>query len=110
MRLVFREVDRDKFEAARAGRKKIESRAATPKYRDIQAGQSVTIVCGRDSFTKTVKAVRYYQTAQELLQAEGFKNVLPDSASAEAAEQVYYTFPGYKEKIAEHGLVALELA
>ncbi|MBI5913245.1 hypothetical protein HY839_02260 [Candidatus Azambacteria bacterium] len=44
IRLKFRAKNRDIFEAIRDGRKKVETRAATEKFRDIKSGDTVTLV------------------------------------------------------------------
>ncbi len=41
----FRTINKDIFEAIKSGKKKVETRAATEKYRNIKAGDTVKLVC-----------------------------------------------------------------
>lgn len=52
--LVFREVDRARFEEVRSGIKAVETRAATPKYQSINIGDELQFSCGGDTFSKKV--------------------------------------------------------
>lgn len=49
--LRFRAINRDTFQAIRVGTKKVETRAATIKYRDIKVGDVITFVCGPRSLS-----------------------------------------------------------
>lgn len=53
----FRQENRDIFEAIKSGTKKIETRAATAKYKDINVGDIVKFSCGSDSFEKRAAKV-----------------------------------------------------
>ena len=65
--LRFRAAGKDIFEAIKLGRKKVETRAATEKYRKIGKGDKVCLVCGREKFTKRVVAARVFLTIAALL-------------------------------------------
>lgn len=54
IQLKFRAVNRDIFEAIRTGAKKVETRAATEKFRDIRKGDAVALVCGGNRMEKRV--------------------------------------------------------
>ncbi|MEK7151604.1 MAG: ASCH domain-containing protein [Patescibacteria group bacterium] len=108
-KLRFRAVNRDIFEAIRDGKKKIETRAATIKYRNIEAGDIVILSCGKDKFSKTVAAVNVFKTISALLKKYKVKEINPGVESEGELRDIYYSFPGYKEKIRDNGLVALEL-
>lgn len=105
----FREVDRDKFEDIIAGRKTIETRAATEKYQNIESGDTLTAICGKNRIEKVISAVKFYKTPDALIDDLGYTEILPTAVSREEAIEIYYTFPGYREKIKEGGLVALHL-
>lgn len=108
-RLVFREVDRDKFQALCDGSKPIETRAATEKYRGIKAGDKLVVVCGVDTVEKTVKEVRHFESIDTMLGNVPMQAVCPGAGSIEDVYKMYYSFPGYKDKIAQHGLMAFWL-
>lgn len=107
--IKFRAVNRDIFEAIRDGRKKIETRARDGKFRDITRGDAVTLICEDDTFTKTVQSVEVFATIEVLLEKYAPQDINPACATEEDIRAMYFSFPGYKEKIEEHGLIALEL-
>lgn len=109
IRLKFRAVNRDIFEAIRDGRKKVETRARDEKFQDITRGDAVTLMCEDDIFTKTVKSAEVFATIEALLEKYAPQDINPACATAGDIRAMYYSFPGYKEKIEEHGLIALEL-
>lgn len=109
IKLKFRAVNRDIFEAICDGRKKVETRACDEKFRDITQGDVVMLMCEDDTFTKTVQSVEVFATIEALLEKYAPQDINPACATADDIRAMYYSFPGYKEKIEEHGLIALEL-
>jgi len=107
--LVFRQVDRGNFIAIKDGLKTVETRAATVRHREIKAGDTLIIKCGKDSTTKTVGAVRHFASIDDLLRAIPIQNLMPFAKTAADVEHEYYSYPGYKEKIEQHGIIALTL-
>jgi ASC-1-like (ASCH) protein len=105
----FREVDRARFEEVRSGIKQIETRAAKEKYLAIKAGDTVTFVCGSDSFTKTVARVYHWPSAEAMLHEVELKRVMPDLITIEQVNARYASYPGYPELIAKVGLLGFEL-
>jgi ASC-1-like (ASCH) protein len=109
IKFKFREVDRDSFEAIRNGRKKVETRAASSKYSTINSGDSIIIVCGSDKFVKIVKKATRFKSISEMLLRYKVEDINPFVKSEEELEKMYYSFPNYKEKIKDFGLMAYEL-
>lgn len=107
--LRFREIDRDKFEAVRNGLKTIETRAATEKYRNIRDGDVMLATCGSDKTEKIIKEVRHFNSIKEMFEIYGIERILPGVNTLTEAEIVYDSFPGYKQKIKEYGIIALVL-
>jgi ASC-1-like (ASCH) protein len=105
----FRAINRDTFTAIRRGVKTVETRAATVKYRNIQVGDVLVFVCGKDRFEKKIQRVRFFKSIIGLFRAIPIHKVLPKAMSLADAQKIYFSFPGYKEKIKKSGLVALEL-
>lgn len=108
-RLRFREVNRDIFDAIRSGRKTIETRAATVRYQKIKKGDRVILVCGKDLFEKKVIDVAIFKSIDALLKKYKVRQINPNVKTEEDLRELYYSFPGYREKIKKHGLVAIEL-
>ena len=107
--LRLRAVDRYIFKAIKIGSKKIETRAGSPKYFNIKAGDMLIFVCGKDRFSKKIKMVRRFKDIKSLHKIYKPKEINPRAKTIEESEKVYYSFPGYKEKIRKYGLIALEL-
>jgi ASC-1-like (ASCH) protein len=107
--LEIRDINKDIFEAIRDGKKKVETRAATPKYSDIKSGDRVDFVCGNESFVKQIKKVETFKTISEMLDKYEVEEINPKIRSEKELEDMYYSFPNYKEKIEKYGLIAFEL-
>lgn len=107
--LKFAQINKDTFEAIRDGRKRVETRAATIKYKDIVAGDVLEMSCDGDKFEKKIKKVRHFPSISELLKVYKPEDINPTLHSEEALTKKYHSFPNYEEKIKEFGLVAFEL-
>lgn len=107
--LRFRAVNQDIFNAIKTGKKKVETRAATEKYRKITAGDKIILICGRNRFEKRVRKAQTFRTVAALLEKYSVKSVNPAVKSAEELRKLYHSFPDYSEKIKKFGLIALEL-
>lgn len=108
--LRFREVDRAIFMAVKNGDKTVETRAATVKFKDLKNGDQLILICGKDKIEKTVRKSKIFKSVDELLASIDFKKIMTTASSAEEAKRVYDSFPGYQEKIAKFGIIALELS
>ena len=107
--LRFSAVDKDDFKEIKDGLKTVETRAATTRYKDIQKGDILVMVCGKQKIIKQTKRVRHFKTIESMLKAIPLKKIMPSIKSVADARKVYYGYQGYKEKIKEFGLMALEL-
>jgi len=67
IQLRFRAADRNIFESIRKGRKKVETRTASPKFIKIKAGDNLKLICGNDSFNKSVKNAKIFKTISVVL-------------------------------------------
>ncbi len=105
--LRFRAVDRATFDDIRDGRKRVETRAATVKYRDIASGDVLVFVCERDHFERTVAAAAHFASVDDMLKTFSVADISARIADRDALLKMYHGFPGYEEKIKEHGIVAL---
>lgn len=108
-KINFRQENIDIFESIKNGRKKIETRAATPKFIDIKVGDDIECICGKDTFVKKVKEVEIFKSIPDLLERYEVGDINPFLKTAEELKDMYYSFPDYKEKIDKYGLIAFEL-
>lgn len=106
--LRFRAVDRDIFDAIRSGKKNVETRAATPKYAHMKKGEMLRFVCGAKKFEKRITRVAKFRTITGLLRHYKPEQINPKAHSKKEIEAMYVGFPGYREKLKKHGLVAFE--
>jgi len=107
--LKFRTINRDIFQAIVEGKKRFETRAATPKYMKIKVGDILTLVCGNEKVEKRVKNVEHFQTIGALLKKYKPQMINPSIRSDKEARAMWGSFPNYKEKIKKYGLVVWEL-
>jgi ASC-1-like (ASCH) protein len=110
MRLVFREVDRARFDEVQSGQKTIETRAATEKYKAIKVGDEITFACGSDTFTKKVAKIYHWPSIEAMLAEVPLSRVMPDLQTIEQVQERYASYPGYEEKIKDLGILGLLLS
>jgi ASC-1-like (ASCH) protein len=108
MLLVFNKNNKDIFDAIRDGSKKIETRAATVKYKNLEEGEAISFSCAGESFEKKIAKVTYFASIAALLRIYKPEDIHPDLRTKEEIVKMYHSFPGYKEKIEKSGLVAIE--
>lgn len=106
--LRFNLEHRETFDLVRNRKKKVETRAATVRYRNIKAGDRVTFVCGKDRFSRTVAKAIHFRTIPKLFSAYSVKDVNPTLSTKAQLISRWHSFPNYKEKIAKYGLMAIE--
>lgn len=107
--LRFRAVDRRNFLEIKDGLKTVETRAATSKYKDVQKGDTLVFVCGKERMEKVVKKTAHFQSILAMTKAIPFKKVMPSVASVAEMAKIYKTYTGYEEKIKEFGIIAMYL-
>ncbi len=108
-KLRFRAVNRDIFEAIKNGSKKVETRAATEKYRDIKAGDELILICGRRKFKKTVKKTQIFKSIRAMLDKYKVNQIHPGFKNFEELAALHYSFPNYRQKLKMFGIIAMEL-
>ncbi len=108
------------FDMVLDGQKSIEARLNTGKFAQFQAGDVIKIRRDYrdergvlqdgtpDQARVGVVAVRRYASSLELMQAEGFEQVIPTAKSAEEAAAEYDKYYAPAEQ-AKFGVLALEI-
>ena len=105
----IRDVDGDVFQALKDGSKDIEVRAGGPKYADVEPGDIAFFTYGNEILERPVARVYRLRSLGELLDKYSVSSLTPWLGSKEAYIQRMNGFPGYPERIAEFGLIVLEL-
>ncbi len=92
------------------GVKTAEGRVNSEKYQNIKVGDEImfTDIKSGDFISGTVTFKHQYTTFEDMLKAEGVKNMLPflDDSDLEKGVQVYQNFPK-SERVKEFGCVAI---
>jgi ASC-1-like (ASCH) protein len=107
--LKFRAIDKDIFIAVVNGKKKIETRAATPRYSKIKVGDTLILVCGKQKVKKEIRKVEYFKTMNSIIKKYSPASINPRVSTLEEIKKMWYSFPGYKDKIKKFGLIAWRL-
>jgi len=89
--------------------KKVETRAGSPMYVGIKAGDIITFVCGKDKLKKKVKRAQKFKSIKTLHKVYKPVEINPRIKTVKESERMYYSFPGYRNRIKKYGLIALEL-
>lgn len=107
--LRFRAIDKKNFDEVKNDAKSIETRAGTIKYRPIEAGDTLTFVCGQKRCKKKVTKKFHWASIDAMAKEINFKKVMPSVSSVEEMKKIYASYPDYEKKIKEHGLLGFEL-
>ena len=107
--LRFRASDKDIFDALISGQKKVETRAASVRYKNMSVNDMVTLVCGESKKTKRIKKVKIYKSLDALLRAYKVSDIAPSLKTKAELQALYASFTGYIEKIKQFGFLAIEL-
>ena len=107
--LLFRAADKRNFLEIKNGTKVVETRAATPKYREVKKGDILVIVCGKDRLEKKVKRVRVFPSIGAMTKTISYKKIMPSVSSVAEMRKVYYGYSGYREKLKKYGVIAFEI-
>ena len=108
-RLRFAVKNKETWDFIKAGKKKVETRAGTIKYIKVQKGDTLLLCCGKNTIEKKVKNVKKFKTVSALIKVYNPGIINPGAKTLKEMEAMYYSYPGYKEKIKEFGILAFEL-
>ncbi len=107
--LRFAAKNKETWDFVKSGKKKIETRAGTVKYLRVQKGDVLIMSCGKNRLQKKVKNVKHFKTISALIKTYKPDIINPGTSTLKEMEAMYYSYPGYKEKIKAFGVLAFEL-
>jgi len=107
--LRFREINRDIFNAIKIGKKKVETRASTIKFKNVKKGDMILFLCGKSKFQKKIKGAYHFKNINGLLKKYPIKKINLRISSRSELEKMYSGFPGYRDKIEKSGLISMEI-
>ena len=99
------------FNAVVLGLKTVEGRLNSPKFQDLCIGMlmSFTSVASDEVVVCEITGIHRYANFKEMLLEQGVENMLPGITCIEQGIAVYESFPGYKEKSVQIGVVAIKI-
>ncbi len=107
--LRFRKADKIIFDQIKNGAKKVETRAATVKYKNMKTGDTLVLVCDGEKLERKIKKATIFATIDSMLRKYNIWDIMPGFSTKAELEKAYNSFPGYREKLRKCGLIALEL-
>jgi ASC-1-like (ASCH) protein len=103
------------------GKKTVEGRLNRGKFKDFQVGDLIWLRRDyRDEYGHLqdgeprqvcveIVAIRHYQSFADMVASEGYRTVIPNAESEEAAVAVYNTYYTTDQQL-EYGVLAIEIA
>jgi ASC-1-like (ASCH) protein len=107
--LKFDVINKADFLAVKDGLKVVETRAASPKYREVKKGDVLVIVCGKQRLEKRVKRVRIFSSIGAMVKVIPRNKIGPSLKSMAELRQMYYSYPNYREKLKKYGVIAFDI-
>ncbi len=92
------------------GRKTIEGRINAGMFQHVKPGDGFRFFNHKGEVHCHITTINSYASFREMLCQEGFEKCLPEAPTLEQATAVYDRIPGYRERAAQSGVVALHLA
>jgi ASC-1-like (ASCH) protein len=97
------------FDAIVSGLKTVEGRIAKPEYRALKPNGLITFIDPNGkSCTAEICRVTHFTDFREMLENSTVQACIP-GASLDKALEIYRSFPGYREKEKEFGVVAIHI-
>ncbi len=78
------------------GSKKAEGRVASDYVKKFKVGEELLLQATGEFLVVKITYLNFYKSFEEMLNAEGFKNMIPFAENFEDALNVYRGFPGSK--------------
>lgn len=89
--------------------KRLEARLAYPDIKAISIGQQIKFECGYNYLIRNIIAIRYYESIEEMLNAEPLDLLLPGYSKINAKNAYDFIYP--PEKIIQYGgIIVFELS
>lgn len=107
--LRFAKINKPTWQYIKTGKKDVETRAGSQRYLSIQKGDSLVMSCDGKKFKKEVKKVTHFKTIRALVKKYKLGRINPGVTTLKEMEEIYYSYPGYREKIKTFGILAFEI-
>ena len=88
------------------GSKKADGRVASDYIREFKVGEELLFQASGEFVVVKITYLNFYKSFEDMLDAEGFKNMIPFAESFDEALKVYNNFPG-SELVKSEGCCAI---
>lgn len=97
------------FDAIWTGKKTVECRLNSAKYKDLAPGMKInfTVADTHKSAIATILAINTYPDFKSMLLAQGLENALPGVKTMQEGVKIYESFPKYKKNVKTTGVIAI---
>ncbi len=105
-------LQRTYIDLIRRGSKTIEGRINSGGFSRLEEGSQIKFFDRREptyDVLCNILGIGRYKTFIEMLEAEGFLNMIPDASSLDEAVRIYNGIPSYPERARRYGVLALRL-
>ena len=76
------------FDHLQSSKETVEGRPYSPKYQQVESGDTIVFTNSGKKHKATVKSVKKYKTLKGYLRGEGLRRTLPDVTSVAEATQI----------------------
>lgn len=90
--------------------KTVEGRINSGQFLQMRVGENVVFCNQAKKVNCRIDGKKVYGNFREMLEAEGLKNCLPNARSLDEGVAIYESLPGFVERAARHGVVALKIS
>lgn len=94
------------FRCIAEGSKKAEGRIASEYVRSFKVREELLLKSSEEYVVCKISYINFYKSFEDMLIAEGFKNMIPFAKSFEEAVNIYKNFPG-SERVVTMGCCAI---
>ncbi len=88
------------------GIKKAEGRIATDYVKGFKVGESLKLVSDNEFTVCKITYLNFYKSFEQMLKAEGYKNMVPFVDNFNDAVNLYKSFPGW-QRVSNTGCCAI---
>lgn len=107
--LRFASKDADDIENIRSGKKWVETRAGSPKYKNIRKGDILVLRGGNKKLEKIVLKATHFTSVDEMLKLYKVSDIAPNIKDKEELKKRYLSYPNYRKKLKRYGVLAFEV-
>jgi ASC-1-like (ASCH) protein len=107
--LKFAKINKKTWKNIKSGKKIVETRAGTEKYRKVSVGDLLILSCDGKKFEKTVKKIQHFRSIHSMLKKIRISEIEPEVKTENELTKIYESYPDYKKKIKKFGLFAFML-